>query len=56
MLDKFPDILTFDQFCEALQIGRSLAYSLLHNGQIQFKMIGRAYRIPKRYILQYLGI
>lgn len=56
MLENYPDILTFDQLCEALQIGRSLAYSLLQSGQIESKVIGRAYRIPKRYILQYMGL
>lgn len=53
MLEQYPDVLTVEQLCEALQIGRSLAYALLKGGKIQSKMIGRAYRIPKKYIFQY---
>ncbi len=29
MLENYPDVLTFAQLCEALQIGKSLAYFLL---------------------------
>jgi excisionase family DNA binding protein len=56
MLENYPDVLTFNQLCKALQIGRSLAYSLLQNGEIKSINIGRAYRIPKKYVLEYLGI
>ena len=56
MLDKYPDVLTFSQLCEALQIGKSLAYFLLQNGQIKSRMVGSVYRIPKKYVLEYLGI
>jgi excisionase family DNA binding protein len=56
MLEKYPDVLTFSQLCEALQIGRSLGYFLLQNGIIKSRMVGNVYRIPKRFVLEYLGL
>lgn len=56
MLENYPDVLTFAQLCEALQIGKSLAYFLLQSGKIKSRMVGKVYRIPKKYVLEYLGI
>lgn len=51
---EYPDVLTIEQLQNALGIGRSTAYKLINNGDIQSIRIGRAIRIPKRYILDYL--
>ncbi|NLB81773.1 MAG: helix-turn-helix domain-containing protein [Clostridiaceae bacterium] len=55
-LEQYPDVLTVEQLCKALQIGKSLAYSLLKNGLIKSRIIGRAYRIPKINVLDYLDL
>lgn len=55
MFENFPDLLTVKQIQEILSIGRSKAYSLLHDGEIKSITIGKQIRIPKRYLLDYLA-
>ena len=54
MLENFKDVLTVEELCEALKIGKRLAYSLLKEGTIPSRRIGRIYRIPKNAIIDYL--
>ena len=54
MLNQYKDILSVDEFCEALGIGRSLAYRLLKSGAIKSVRIGRYHKIPKIYVIDYL--
>lgn len=55
MFENFPDLLTVKQLQDILSIGRSKAYSLLHDGELKSITIGRQIRIPKRYLLDYLA-
>ena len=54
MLEDFKDVLTIEELCDALHIGKRLAYKLVHDGTIPARRIGRIYRIPKSAVLQYL--
>ena len=54
MLDKYDDVLTVEQLCEILHIGKRLAYQLLKDGAIPSRRLGRIYRIPKKAIENYL--
>ena len=56
MLMEYPDILSFEQMCEALKISPKTGYSLLKHKRIISIKVGRAYRIPKAHILTYLMI
>lgn len=56
MLIEYPDILSFEQMCEALKIGPKTGYTLLRSKKITCLKVGRAYRIPKAHILTYLMI
>ena len=56
MLMEYPDILSFEQMCEALSISPKTGYKLLRNSKIICIKVGRAYRIPKAHILTYLMI
>jgi len=56
MLMEYPDILSFEQMCEALSISPKTGYKLLRDNRIVCLKIGRAYRIPKAHILTYLLI
>ncbi|MDR5000427.1 helix-turn-helix domain-containing protein [Brevibacillus parabrevis] len=47
MFSQYDDIVTVDDLMEMLGIGRNQAYSLLQSGQIKSIKVGRAYRIPK---------
>ena len=48
------EILTFDEFCEFLNIGKNTAYLLLNTHKVQAFKIGRIWRIPKHAILEYI--
>lgn len=50
-----PDILTTSQLQEMLDIGRNTALKLLKSGEIKSKKIGRCYKIPKVYVIEYLN-
>ncbi len=56
MLNSYPDVMSIDEMCKALSIGKKTGYKLLQTGQIRCLKIGRAYRIPKINLLEYLQI
>ncbi len=41
------DLITIDELCEMLMIGRTTAYTLLRSGSIEVFKIGRVWKIPK---------
>jgi excisionase family DNA binding protein len=51
---SYGDVLTVKDLQSALQIGRSTAYKLLQEGEISSIRIGDSYRIPKRYLIDYV--
>lgn len=56
MFKNYPDVMSIDDMCKALSIGKKTGYYLLQTGQIKCLKIGRAYRIPKINILEYLQV
>lgn len=56
MLKAYPDVMNIHELCEVLGISVKTGYRLLQNGNITCMKIGRTYRIPKVYVLQYLKI
>jgi len=56
ILRKYPDILSFEQMCEVLNISPKTGYKLLRENSILHVKVGRAYRIPKAHIFTYLMI
>lgn len=53
----YPDVVDIDQMCEMLGgIGKKTGYKLLKSGKIKSLRVGKKYRIPKKHILEYLGI
>ena len=54
MFNKYNDILTVDELCEVLNIGKNTAYRLLKNGDIKSIKIGRIYKIPKKNVKKYI--
>lgn len=53
---EYPDVLTAKQLGEILDICEKSALKLVTEHQIQSIQVGRLYRIPKLYLLEYLGI
>lgn len=55
-LIDYPDVMTVEDLMEFLQIGRSVAYRMLKNGEIKSIRIGnRVYRIPKNYVADWMN-
>ena len=54
MLNKYPDVLNVKQLCEVLCIGKNTAYKLLKSGEIKSVKIGHVYKIPKKYVKEYI--
>ena len=53
-LSEQPDLLTVKQAQAALGIGRISIYNLIESGQIKAFRIGRAYKIPKKALRDFL--
>lgn len=54
MIDNYPDVLTPDEVKAILSIGRNAIYGLLKSGELKSLRIGKLYRIPKKYLMDYL--
>ena len=54
MFPDYPDIVTVRQLTEMLGISRTLAYSLINDGDIQAVMIGVSYKIPKVSVINFV--
>ena len=56
MLKEYPNVLDIKQMCEILGISLKTGYGLIQENKIECLKVGRAYRIPKPFLLSYLGI
>lgn len=54
ILLDYPDVLTFAQLCQILQIGRQTGYNLLHANKIKHRRVGKKYIIPKTGVIEFL--
>lgn len=55
-LKEYPDVLTTKDLQSILGISGKTVFRLLHSGQIKSIKVGRNFRVPKIYLLQYLGL
>jgi excisionase family DNA binding protein len=56
MFEEFGDILTVEETCEALRIGRNSLYALLYSGQLKGFRNGRVWRIPRESLVEFVHI
>lgn len=54
MFNEYSDIITVDELCEMLRIGRNKAYELLRNGDINAFRCGRLWIISKAAVIDYV--
>ncbi len=47
-------LITLEELCDALMIGKNAAYRLLMEGKIKAFRIGRIWKIPRSSLLDYL--
>lgn len=53
MFRHYPDVVSVEQLCEMLHIGKNMAYQLLQRGDIRAVRVGRKYRVPKTCVVEY---
>lgn len=54
MFAKYPDVVTVEQLCKMLDVGKNTAYNLINQNVIRSVKIGRMYKIPKINVIRYL--
>lgn len=54
MLEQFDDLLTAEEACEALKIGKNALYRLLASGELRAYRNGRVWRIPRQAVERYI--
>lgn len=47
-------IITIEELCEQLMIGRNMAYKLLSKGKIKAFRIGKTWKIPQKSVSDYI--
>lgn len=55
MLEGYKDVLTVDDVKDILGIGKNKAYELVRSGKIESLEIGKKYRIPKVFLINYIN-
>ena len=54
MDNDFSPLITIDELCELLMIGRNAAYKLLTTDKIKSFRIGRVWKIPRDSVQTYI--
>lgn len=54
MLEGYDDLLTVEEACEALKIGKNALYKLLTAQELKAFRNGRVWRIPKQAIIEFV--
>lgn len=54
LLGMYDDILTVDEVCEILKIGKNNVYAMLRAGELPAIRIGHIWRIPKSTLSTYI--
>ena len=52
----YPDVLNVQQVGELLGISTKTVYRLLNEGTLTSLKVGRAFKVPKFYLLQYIKV
>ncbi len=54
MQTEYIDLITIDELCELLMIGRTTAYKLLQSGELKAFKIGKVWKISRASVEQYI--
>ncbi len=52
--NELSDLITVDELCELLFIGKNAAYALLNSKEIKAFRIGRVWKISRQAIYEYI--
>ena len=56
MFKEQGDLISLEELCEMMMIGRNKAYHLLNKGEIKAFKCGRIWKIPKEAVEQYIRL
>lgn len=56
MFESYNDVLTVNEACNALSIGKNKLYQLLKSSTLKSIKIGKKYIIPKVYLIDYINM
>ena len=54
MFQEYSDVVSIDELCDMLKIGKNKAYYLLRSGTIGGFKEGRIWKIPKFVVVDYI--
>lgn len=54
MFEMYDDLMTVEEACEALKIGKNALYALLASHGLKGYRNGRVWRIPKKAVEEYI--
>lgn len=54
MFEEYKDVMTAGQVQEVLGISKGTLYRLLNKGEIKSIRIGRVFKIPKVYLIDFI--
>lgn len=54
LFEEYKDVVNIEDLMKMLCIGRNKAYELVITGQIKSFKIGKVYKIPKRWVIDYI--
>ena len=52
--NDLSDLITVEELCELLFIGKNAAYRLLNTGEVKAFRIGRSWKIPREAVYEYV--
>lgn len=52
--NELTDLITVDELCELLFIGKNAAYVLLNSGEVKAFRIGRVWKISREAVHEYI--
>lgn len=55
MFEAYEDVVTVDDVCSMLAVGKNGAYRLLREGKLHGMKIGRIWRISKESVIEYIS-
>jgi excisionase family DNA binding protein len=56
IFQNYPDVLDVKHVTELLGVSSKTVYRLLNEGTLDSLKVGRAFKIPKLYLLQYIKV